>query len=140
MYEDEIGSLLKNAKRTDGVLDNLTKARLIETRMKYVLANANKSEDRLTRADVEDAAARTQILGLTTGEDEVRSAYRNLAKNLEEQFKGIAKAYNFAGGNRDYIETFTNMPLVQAMNAEKNQQLMMYNVMKDQQNQLASIE
>jgi hypothetical protein len=32
------------------------------------------------------------------------------------------------------------MPLVQAMNAEKNQQLMMYNVMKDQQNQLASIE
>lgn len=140
MYEDEISGLLKNAKRENGVLDNLTKARLIETRMKYVLANANKSEDRLTRADVEDAAARTQILGLTTGEDEVRSAYRNLAKNLEEQFKGIAKAYNFAGGNRDYIETFTNMPLVQAMNAEKNQQLMMYNVMKDQQNQLASIE
>jgi len=140
MYEDEIGGLLKNAKRTDGVLDNLTKARLIETRMKYVLANANKSEDRLTRADVEDAAQRTQILGLTTGEDEVRSAYRNLAKNLEKQFRGIAKAYNFAGGNRDYIETFTNIPLVQAMNAKKNQELLMYNVMKDQENQLASIE
>lgn len=140
MYEDEIGGLLKNAKRTDGVLDNLTKARLIETRMKYVLANANKSEDRLTRADVEDAAQRTQILGLTTGEDEVRSAYRNLAQNLEKQFQGIAKAYNFAGGNRDYIETFTNIPLVQAMNAKKNQELLMYNVMKDQDNQLASIE
>ena len=140
MYEDEVGGILKNAKIDKGDLDNLTKARLIETRMKYVLANANKTEDRLTRADVEDAAQRTQILGLTTGEDEVRSAYRNLAENLENQFRGIAKAYNFAGGNRDYIETFINMPLVEVMNAQKNNEIIKSNVLQNQQNILGTIE
>jgi len=36
-------------------LDQLTKAALIENRLKYIIANANKSEDRLTRWDIENA-------------------------------------------------------------------------------------
>jgi len=138
MFKEEIGDLLKGAK--DGELDNLTKAKLIQTRMKYVLANANKSEDRLTRADVEDAAQVTTILGFTTGEREVRSAYRNLQKTLEQQFKQTAKSYMEAGGNEGYILSFTQMPVVNEMKAFNENRQIVNNVIKNQKQILGTIE
>jgi hypothetical protein len=140
MYKDEIGSILKAAKPKDGQLDNLTKAKLIETRMKYVLANANKSEDRLTRADVEDAAKNTQILGLTTGEDEVRSAYRNLAKTLDAQFRNVARSYIQAGGNEDFVVSFTQMPLVPEIEAYRQGKQINSNIQQNQKQILGTIE
>ena len=140
MYKDEIGSILKAAKPDGGKLDNLTKAKLIETRMKYVLANANKSEDRLTRADVEDAARNTQILGLTTGEDEVRSAYRNLAATLKKQFKAVAKSYMQAGGNEDFVVSFTQMPLAAELEAYRQGKQINYNIQQNQKQILGTIE
>ena len=138
MFKEEIGDILKGAG--DGELDNLTKAKLIQTRMKYVLANANKSEDRLTRADVEDAAQVTTILGFTTGEREVRSAYKNLQKTLEQQFKQTAKSYMEAGGNEGYILSFDQMPVVNEIKAFNENKQIANNIIQNQKQILGTIE
>ena len=39
----------------------ITKAKLIEVRLKYLLANANKQEDRLTQRDIDEAGKLTGI-------------------------------------------------------------------------------
>jgi hypothetical protein len=43
-------------------LATFSKLALIEQRMKYLVANANKAEDRLTQKDIENAAQRTGII------------------------------------------------------------------------------
>jgi hypothetical protein len=139
-YKKEIRSITDGAKTTDGELDNITKARLIEVRMKYILANANKTEDRLTRADVEDAEASTKIMGLFTGEKEVRSSYRNLAKDLEAQFLRLSKNYMEAGGNEDFLLSFTQIPYVRKVYADRNSAQVNANVQANQEEVLGSIQ
>jgi hypothetical protein len=52
MYKKETSELVEQLRSGDKELAQLARAKLIETRMKYILANANKAEDRLTVADV----------------------------------------------------------------------------------------
>jgi hypothetical protein len=142
-YKSEIREILRGvgANTPDAELDNITRARLIETRMKYILANANKSEDRLTRADVDDAAASTKILGLTTGEDEVRSSYRNLMKDLEDQFRRIADNYIEGGGSEQFLlQSFQNMPQIANINAMYSNQQFQQNVAQNMDQTIGTIE
>jgi hypothetical protein len=142
-YKSEIREILRGvgANTPDAELDNITRARLIETRMKYILANANKSEDRLTRADVDDAAASTKILGLTTGEDEVRSSYRNLMKDLEDQFRRIADNYVEGGGSEQFLlQSFQNMPQIANINAMYSNQQFQQNVAQNLDQTIGTIE
>jgi len=142
-YKSEIREILRGvgANTPDAELDNITRARLIETRMKYILANANKSEDRLTRADVDDAAASTKILGLTTGEDEVRSSYRNLMKDLEDQFRRIADNYIEGGGSEQFLlQSFQNMPQISNINAMYSNQQFQQNVAQNMDQTIGTIE
>ena len=46
--------------------------------MKYILANANKAEDRLTVADVKNAEENTQILKWFTSPQKIKSQYKAL--------------------------------------------------------------
>jgi len=142
-YKSEIREILRGvgANTPDAELDNITRARLIETRMKYILANANKSEDRLTRADVDDAAASTKILGLTTGEDEVRSSYKNLMKDLEDQFRRIADNYIEGGGSEQFLlQSFQNMPQIANINAMYSNQQFQQNVAQNMDQTIGTIE
>lgn len=142
-YKNEIREILRGVEPNtpDAELDNITRARLIETRMKYILANANKSEDRLTRADVDDAAASTKILGLTTGEDEVRSSYRNLMKDLEDQFRRIADNYIEGGGSEQFLlQSFQNMPQIANINAMYSNQQFQQNVAQNMDQTIGTIE
>jgi len=142
-YKSEIREILRGvgANTPDAELDNITRARLIETRMKYILANANKSEDRLTRADVDDAAASTKVLGLTTGEDEVRSSYRNLMKDLEDQFRRIADNYIEGGGSEQFLlQSFQNMPQIANINAMYSNQQFQQNVAQNMDQTIGTIE
>ena len=142
-YKSEIREILRGVgpNTPDAELDNITRARLIETRMKYILANANKSEDRLTRADVDDAAASTKILGLTTGEDEVRSSYRNLMKDLEDQFRRIADNYIEGGGSEQFLlQSFQNMPQIANINAMYSNQQFQQNVAQNMDQTIGTIE
>jgi len=139
-YKKEVRSITDGAKTTDGELDNITRARLIEVRMKYILANANKSEDRLTRADVQDAEQATKIMGLFTGEKEVKSSYRNLAKDLEAQFLRLSKNYIEAGGSEDFLLSFTQMPYIRKIYADRANQTLQTNIAQNQEQILGTIE
>ena len=94
---------------TDAELERYSRLALIEQRMKYIVANANKSEDRLTQKDIENAAKRTEILKFFGSE---RNVYQNY-KRLQEEFTAKAQAdamkYRNAGGTEDgmqyYIDT-----------------------------------
>ena len=139
-YKKEVRSITDGAKTTDGELDNITRARLIEVRMKYILANANKSEDRLTRADVQDAEQATKIMGLFTGEKEVKSSYRNLAADLEAQFLRLSKNYIEAGGNEDFLLSFTQMPYIRSIYASRANKDLKAGIAQNQEQILGTIE
>jgi len=139
-YKKEIRSITDGIDITKDELDNITRARLIEVRMKYILANANKSEDRLTRADVQDAEQATRILGFTTGEREVKSSYKNLAADLEAQFLRLSKNYIEAGGNEDFLLSFTQMPYIRKIYADRANQNLQTNIAQNQAQILGTIE
>ena len=111
-YKDEVNGILKNFRPGEGSLDQITKAKLIQTRLKYIVANANKAEDRLTQKDIENAEESTQILGWKSPRS-VRSAYENLQAQLDKQFEGVGRRYLAAGGSNGYIfENFSHMPFI----------------------------
>ena len=139
-YKKEIRGIMDGAKVSDGQIDQLTRARLIEVRMKYILANANKSEDRLTRADVQDAEQATKILGLLTGEREVKASYKNLAKDLQDQFNRISKNYIEAGGNEEFLMSFEQMPYIRMLHQQRANQQFNQGVQQNQMDIIGTIE
>ena len=87
---------------------------LIEQRMKYIVANANKAQDRLTAADVKNAEGRTKILTLFENPKQIKKNYEILAKEMNFNFRKQVKAYGSAGGTKDYVLTmYPNVPAVQ---------------------------
>ena len=139
-YRKEIKSITADIKPGTTELDNITKARLIEVRMKYILANALKDEDRLTRADIEDAAESTQVLKFFSSDNAIRSSYRNLAENLEKQFDRVAKDYIEAGGSEKYLNNFRSMPKIAQILAAQQNQLYQQNIAQNQANVLGTIK
>ena len=91
---------------SDEDLERFTRLALIEQRMKYIVANANKSEDRLTQKDIENAEKRTKIIQFFGSE---RTVYQNY-KRLQEEFIAKAQAdamkYRRAGGTEDGMQYF----------------------------------
>jgi len=102
---------------TEEQLAQLTKAALIENRLKYIVANANKTEDRLTRWDIENAESNTRILPFiqfSTGFT-ARTVNQKMAAIQEEMqgsFSRAATKYQQAGGTNNYILTFKTMPYI----------------------------
>ena len=109
-------------------LDQLTQVALIETRLKYIVANANKSEDRLTRWDIENAAERTTLLGVLPRPFKeqpmtargVRSQMRALKQQMSGQFDEVAQRYQFEGGTNNYILKYKHVPYVEQFLLEQS--------------------
>ena len=142
-YRKEIGLIKKDAgfRPDEKDLDNITRARLIEVRMKYILANALKDEDRLTRADIEDAAQATQTLGMFTSDNTIRSAYKQLKDDMIKQFDRVSRDYIELGGNQEYlISRFNTMPSIIAIQDARKNQIMKNNIMQNQLDVLGSIQ
>jgi len=139
-YRREVGRINKGIRPGDKDLDNITKARLIEVRMKYILANALKDEDRLTRADIEDAAQATNILKWTSSDRTIKSSYKDLAEKLQDQFNRVARDYIVAGGNEEYLMGFEKMPKVAEILAQRQNQLMKNNIMQNRNNVIGTIK
>jgi len=76
---------------------------LIEQRMMYIIANANKETDRITVRDIENAEKRTKIFGLFTNEKQIRKNYGAIEKELTGKFKTNVSAYVANGGNPNYV-------------------------------------
>jgi len=99
-------------------LAQLTKAALIENRLKYIVANANKTEDRLTRWDIENAESNTRVLpffNFSTGftARTVNAKMAAIQAEMQGSFSRAATKYQQAGGTNNYILTFKNMPYIQ---------------------------
>ena len=109
-----------NGKVSQQQLDQLMQVALIETRLKYIIANANKSEDRLTKWDIEAAAERTGALGIiprpfknqNVTAKTIKSAYRALQAQLIGSFNSDAQLYQQSGGNNSFLESFVVIPYV----------------------------
>jgi len=101
----------------DSQLAQLTKAALIENRLKYLVANANKQADRLTRWDINNAEKSTQILpffNLSTGfmPRQVNEKMRALQNEMRATFDRSAKQYQQLGGTNDYLLDFVSIPYI----------------------------
>jgi hypothetical protein len=88
--------------------------KLIEQRMKYIIANANKGQDRLTVADIKDAEQNTRIFDFLNDPEQIKKNYSAIEKELNSQFKKNAGAYVKNGGSKDYIlSKYRNLTPVQ---------------------------
>ena len=105
------GIIAKNYRPTEAELDRYTKLALIEQRMKYIVANANKSEDRLTQKDIDNAAQRTQIIKFIASPREIRKNYENLRSEFREKAQNYLLQFKLNGGSEDFIQTnFMDIP------------------------------
>ena len=108
-YKERGGGFL--SRPTDAQLATFTKLALIEQRMKYLVANANKAEDRLTQKDIENAAQRTEIIKFYGSAKTVRANYMNLKKEFEDKAQSFAMSYRQNGGTESSMQYFKeNVP------------------------------
>ena len=110
----EAGNKFGGIRPTDQELEILARGALIETRMQYIVANANKSEDRLTQKDIDNARARTEVHPWVGSTKTIKKNYNSLLNELDGQFRDTIKLYQSAGGNNEFVLTkYKNMPVVQ---------------------------
>ena len=115
------GIIGKNYRPTEDELRNYTRLALIEQRMKYIVANANKSEDRLTQKDIDNAAKRTQIIKYITSPRTIRLNYEQLREEFAEKAGSYLSQYKLNGGEESYIQdNFMDIPGV-ALQYERKQ-------------------
>jgi hypothetical protein len=133
--EDSAKLLEKFKKESQSALDKVNKeldsgneeriARaklgLIEQRMKYIVANANKAQDRLTAKDVENAEKRTKIIEFFANPDQIKKNYGELYIEMNSNFRKQARAYVGSGGLPEYVlGMYPMVPVVQDYQLKKN--------------------
>jgi hypothetical protein len=107
------------SRPSDAELTKFTKLALIEQRMKYLVANANKAEDRLTQKDIENAAQRTEIIKFYGSARTVRKNYEVLQKEFSNKAQAFAMQYRRAGGTESSMQYFKeNVPGVEELYTE----------------------
>jgi len=128
------GLIAKNYRPTEEDLRAYTKLALIEQRMKYIVANANKSEDRLTQKDIDNAAKRTQIIKYITSPRTIRLNYEQLREEFNEKAGSYLNQYKLNGGDEQFIqENFMDIPGVSAAYNQKNKEFMRQQAISNQQ-------
>lgn len=106
------------------VLQTFAELKIIETRMKYILANANKGADRLTVKDVEDAKSATQIISLFTPGNSVVAQYETLESQLNSRFITLLQNFETQGGDVESLVTgFKNLPVVDALEKRRKKKI-----------------
>lgn len=93
---------------------------IIENRMKYIIANSNKGEERLTQNDIDAAAKTTDIFSILGGSTEIFARYKVLRDELNKKFEAGSQLYQESGGSADIVHSFKNTDLVKKWMA-KNQ-------------------
>ena len=117
------GVVAKNYRPTEDDLRKYTRLALIEQRMKYIVANANKSEDRLTQKDIDNAAKRTQIIKYITSPRTIRLNYEQLRQEFGEKAGTFLNQYKLNGGDEEFIiNNFMDIPGVKMQYDQKNKQ------------------
>ena len=117
------GIIAKGFRPSEEDLEKYTRLALIEQRMKYIVANANKDKDRLTQKDINNAAQRTQIIKYIASPRTIRKNYGQLEQEFTEKAADYLYDYKFGGGDEDFIiNNFMDIPGVKAQYDQKNKQ------------------
>ena len=122
--------------------ERISRARLglIEQRMKYIIANANKAQDRLTAADVKNAEAKTKIITPFANPEQIKKDYAELAVTMNNNFKKQARNYVANGGSKDYIlGMYSNVPVIQEYKIKQTKGETQKKVQKDYKTVLEGI-
>ena len=124
------GIIAKNYRPTEADLRAYTKLALIEQRMKYIVANANKSEDRLTQKDIDNAAKRTQIIKYITSPRTIRLNYEQLREEFNQKAEDYLYKYKLAGGDEQFIQNnMMDIPgVANAYNKAKKEYIQQQNI------------
>ena len=126
------GVVAKNYRPTEEDLRKYTRLALIEQRMKYIVANANKSEDRLTQKDIDNAAKRTQIIKYIASPRTIRLNYEQLRQEFGEKAGTYLNQYKLNGGDEDFIiNNFMDIPGVKMQYDLKNKQFQQSQVVQN---------
>ena len=116
------GIIAKSYRPTEADLKKYTRLALIEQRMKYIVANANKSEDRLTQKDIDNAAKRTQIIKWIASPRTIKENYGQLRQEFGEKAGTFLNQYKLNGGDEDFIiNNFMDIPGVKMQYDQKDQ-------------------
>jgi hypothetical protein len=125
------------SRPTDKELETFTKLALIEQRMKYLVANANKAEDRLTQKDIENAEKNTRIIQFVGSAKRVKENYRQLRGEFAQKARGTAMQYRAAGGTESSMKYFRdNIPGVESLYEEKLEKTREEQLVQDKQSRL----
>ena len=150
-YDDDMAKVEKRAREiakdagrggifsrpTDKELETFTKLALIEQRMKYLVANANKAEDRLTQKDIENAEKNTRIIQFVGSAKRVKENYRQLRGEFAQKARGTAMQYRAAGGTESSMKYFRdNIPGVESLYEEKLEKTREEQLVQDKQSRL----
>ena len=150
-YDDDMAKVEKRAREiakdagrggifsrpTDKELETFTKLALIEQRMKYLVANANKAEDRLTQKDIENAEKNTRIIQFVGSAKRVKENYRQLRGEFAQKARGTAMQYRAAGGTESSMKYFRdNIPGVEDLYKEKSKKAREQQLIQDKQSRL----
>ena len=117
------GIIAEGFRPSEEDLEKYTRLALIEQRMKYIVANANKDKDRLTQKDINNAAQRTQIIKYIASPRTIRKNYGQLEQEFTEKAGDYLYDYKFGGGDEDFIiNNFMDIPGVKAQYDQKDKQ------------------
>ncbi len=117
-FREESEKVLKELQTAIGTGDAQKIARaqllLIDQRMPYIIANANKKQDRLTKADVDNARRTTALFDTISDPDQIKKNYGAIYSNTEVQFREQFKKAAANGHTRSYlINMYGGNPVIQ---------------------------
>ena len=116
MKDDEKArkQLQKALKSGDAEKEAFATLAFVENRAKYVVANANKAQDRLALKDITDAEKNTGIFGFKDPA-KVNAQYKALIKDMNDRFKVSARTYvNEGGAIEDLRVNYKNVPYMRS--------------------------
>lgn len=95
----------------------------IQNRAKYIVANANKAQDRLTAKDITEAEKNTKIFGLKDPA-KIKSLYEALRADTNNRFKDTSQRYIKNMGTIDDLkQNYSSVPYVQGFIKQENKKI-----------------
>jgi hypothetical protein len=135
------GVIAKGFRPSEQDLRIYTKLALIEQRMKYIVANANKDKDRLTQKDIDNASKRTQIIKYITSPRTIRLNYEQLREEFNEKASDYLDTYKQAGGDEGFIaQNFMDIPGIRDAYNKKNKEFMQRQAIQNQKSRKDILE
>jgi len=143
-FREESDKAIKELQGAIGTGDAVKIARaqllLIDQRMPYIIANANKRQDRLTQADVVNARKNTALFEIVSNPEQIKKNYGAIYNNTEVQFREQFKKAAANGHTRSYLmQMYGGNPVIQNYLAKREAKEKKQDLKKDYKTTLTTI-